>query len=35
MFTIREGIKEDCLSIEAMIKELAVILKIPNGPKID
>ncbi len=35
MFTIREGIKEDCLSIEAMIKELAVYEKMPNGPQID
>src|SRR5690348_6861343 len=35
MFKIREGIVEDCIAIEDMIKELAVYEKMPTGPQID
>ena len=35
MFKIRVGEREDCIAIEALIKELAAYEKMPNGPKID
>lgn len=35
MFAIREGRKEDCVAIEAMIREWAEYENLPNGPEID
>ena len=35
MFKIREGVEEDCIEIEEMIRQLALFENMPKEPKID